>query len=265
MVDLDQCTHATINGCDKERRGWYPLPSSLFPSICLPSCPACCPLPNCFSLTPVHLHLHWHLPGGRPSAGTEAPLMAGVADALSPASIHLARPAPWENFEPSFYHAYHEITASSPPRPPSSTYLTLSFSPASALAVSHMLISHSCTHSLQPYSALSASELLCSPWMHRLLCSYHHLMMQHCAHLLTAVWDVCTKNISSFLYATGTLIQYQPKVKSGCLIGYWHKWSESKWVIDRTVKRKWSRSLTEWIPNRNYGWKWARVHAGKQI
>lgn len=180
-------------------------------------------------------------------------------------SIHLARPAPWENFEPSFYHAYHEITASSPPRPPSSTYLTLSFSPASALAVSHMLISHSCTHSLQPYSAPSASELLCSPWMHRLLCSYHHLMMQHCAHLLTAVWDVCTKNISSFLYATGTLIQYQPKVKSGCLIGYWHKWSESKWVIDRTVKRKWSRSLTEWIPNRNYGWKWARVHAGKQI
>lgn len=163
MVDLDQCTHATINGCDKERRGWYPLPSSLSPSICLPSCPARCPLPNCFSPTLVHLHLHWHLPGGRPSAGAGVPLMAGVPDVLSAASIRHHRPAPWENSEPSFYQAYHEITASSPPRPPSSTYLTLSFSPTLALAVSHMLISHGCTHSLPPYRELSASDLLCSP------------------------------------------------------------------------------------------------------
>ena len=151
MVDLDQCTHATINGCDKERRGWYPLPSSLFPSICLPSCPACCPLPNCFSPTLVHLHLHWHLPGGGPSAGAAVPLMEGAPDVLSAVSIHLPQPAPSENSEPSFYQAYHKITASSPPRPPSSTYLTLSFSPGLAQAVSHMLISHGCTHSLQPY------------------------------------------------------------------------------------------------------------------
>ncbi len=150
MVDLDQCTHATINGCDKEQQGWYPLPSSLSPSICLPSCPSCCPLPNCFSLTLVHLHLHWHLPGRRLSAGAGVPLMAGVPDVLSAASIHLPQPAPWEDSEPSFYQAYHEITASSPPRPPSATFLTLSFFPTLALAVSHMLISHGCTHSLQP-------------------------------------------------------------------------------------------------------------------
>lgn len=43
MVDLDQCAHATINGCDKERRGWCPHPRSFSPSICLPSCPARCP------------------------------------------------------------------------------------------------------------------------------------------------------------------------------------------------------------------------------
>lgn len=67
MVDLDQCTHATINGCDKERRGWYPLPSCLSSSICLPSCPPPCPLPNCFSLMIAHLHLRWHPPGHRPS------------------------------------------------------------------------------------------------------------------------------------------------------------------------------------------------------
>lgn len=65
MVDLDQCTHATINGCDKERRGWYPLPSSLSSSICLPSCPPPCPLPNCFFLMITHLHLRWHPPGHR--------------------------------------------------------------------------------------------------------------------------------------------------------------------------------------------------------
>lgn len=63
MVDLDQCTHATINGWDKERRGWYPLPSSLSSSICLPWCPPCCPLPNCFSPMIAHLHLCWHPPG----------------------------------------------------------------------------------------------------------------------------------------------------------------------------------------------------------
>lgn len=79
MVDLDQCTHATINGCDKEQQGWYPLPSSLSPSICLPSCPSRCPLPNCFSLTLAHLHLHWHPPGRGPSAGAGVPLMAGGA------------------------------------------------------------------------------------------------------------------------------------------------------------------------------------------
>ena len=160
MVDLDQCTHATINGCDKEQQGWYPLPSSLSPSICLPSCPSRCPLPNCFSLTLIHLHLHWHLPGRSSSAGAGVPLMAGVPDLPSAASIHLPRPAAWENSEPSFYQAYHEITASSPPRPPSSTFLTLSFSPTLTLAVSHMLISHGCT--LQPYRQLSASVLLCS-------------------------------------------------------------------------------------------------------
>lgn len=65
MVDLDQCTHATINGSDKERWGWYPLPSSLSSSICLPSCPPRCPLPNCFSLMIAHLHLHWHPPDHR--------------------------------------------------------------------------------------------------------------------------------------------------------------------------------------------------------
>lgn len=115
MVDLDQCTHATINGCDKEQQGWYPLPSSLSPSICLPSCPSRCPLPNCFSLTIAHLHLHWHPPGHRPCVGVGVPLMAGVPDVLSAASIRLPRPVPWENSELSFYQTYHEITVSSPP------------------------------------------------------------------------------------------------------------------------------------------------------
>lgn len=75
MVDLDQCAHATINGCDKEQRGWYPLPSAplsvylppLMPITLLP------PLPNCFSPTiaPVP-HLRWHPPrvnGGWGEAG----------------------------------------------------------------------------------------------------------------------------------------------------------------------------------------------------
>lgn len=193
MVDLDQCTHATINGCDKERRGWYPLPSSLSPSICLPSCPARCPLPNCFSPTFVHLHLHWHLPGGGPSADAGVLLMAGVPSMLSVASIHLPWPAPWENSEPSFYQAYHEITASSPPRPHSSSYLTPSFSLTLALAVSHMLISHGCSHSPQPYRELSGSDLLCSPWMHLLPYSCHHLMMQPHAHLSILPWDITTE------------------------------------------------------------------------
>ncbi|CAB1415661.1 unnamed protein product [Pleuronectes platessa] len=96
-------------------------------------------------------------------SGAGVPLMAGVLDAPPAASILLPRPAPRENSEPSFYQAYHEITASSPPRPPSSTYLALSFSPTLAPAVSHMLISHGYTHSLQPYRELSASDLLCSP------------------------------------------------------------------------------------------------------
>lgn len=48
MVDLDQCTHATINGCDKERRdGTRSLSLSL--SISLPLRPVYCPLPNCLS------------------------------------------------------------------------------------------------------------------------------------------------------------------------------------------------------------------------
>lgn len=102
MVDLDQCTHATINGCDKEQQGWYPLPSSLSPSICLPSCPSRCPLPNCFSLTIAHLHLRWHPPGHRPCIGAGVPLMAGVPDVLSAASIHRPRPVPRENSELSF-------------------------------------------------------------------------------------------------------------------------------------------------------------------
>lgn len=138
MVDLDQCTHATINGCDKEQQGWYPLPSSLSPSICLPSCPSRCPLPNCFSLTLVHLHLHWHLPVPRPSAGAGVQLMSGVPDVLSAASIHLPQPAPWENSEPSSYQAYHEITASSPPHPASVTFLILFLSYTSSGCISHV-------------------------------------------------------------------------------------------------------------------------------
>lgn len=138
MVDLDQCTHATINGCDKEQQGWYPLPSSLSPSICLPSCPSCCPLPNCFSLTIAHLHLHWHPPGHRPSVGAGVPLMAWVPDVLSAASIHLPRPVPRENSELSFYQTYHEITVSSPPRSPSATFLTLFLSCTDHECTSHV-------------------------------------------------------------------------------------------------------------------------------
>ncbi len=137
---------------------------SLAPSLLLSASPhahpaAPCPIVSLVTLD--HLHLHWHLPGRGPSAGAGVPLMAGVPCVLSAASIHLPRPAPWENSEPSFYQAYHEITASSPPRPPFATFLTLSVSPSPALAVSHMLISHGCTHSLQPYRELSASDLPC--------------------------------------------------------------------------------------------------------
>ncbi|KAK1894265.1 Alpha-2B adrenergic receptor [Dissostichus eleginoides] len=163
MVDLDQCTHATINGCDKEQQGWYPLPSSLSPFYLPPLMPI--PLP------PAQLFLSdarssaSALAPTRPQAlrrcrGPGVPLMAGVPDEPSAASIHLPRPAPWENSEPSFYQAYHEITASSPPRPPSSTLPALSFSPTLTLAVSHMLISHGCTPSLPPYRQLSAFDLL---------------------------------------------------------------------------------------------------------
>ncbi|KAK5857358.1 hypothetical protein PBY51_010610 [Eleginops maclovinus] len=141
------------------RDGTLSLAPSLL-SICLPSCPSRCPLPNCFSLTLAHLHLPWHLPGRRRFTGAGVLLMAGVPDVPSAASIHLPRPAPWENSEPSFYQAYHEITASSPPCTPSSTLLALSFSLTLTLAVSHMLISHGYTQSLQPYRQLSASDLL---------------------------------------------------------------------------------------------------------
>lgn len=162
MVDLDQCTHATINGCDKERRGWYPLPSSL--SFYLPPL-----MPS--PLPPTQLFLA----DARSSASALAPprrralcRCRGPADGRGArCAVCCIHPPPLtcspRNSEPSFYQAYHEITASSPPRPPSSTYLALSFSPTLALAVSHMLISHGCTHSLQPYRELSASDLPCSP------------------------------------------------------------------------------------------------------
>ncbi|TNN28312.1 hypothetical protein EYF80_061542 [Liparis tanakae] len=83
MVDLDQCAHATINGCDKERRGWYPLPGSLSPSICLPSCPSRCPLPDCFSLHSFICICTGTFPMPR------SPLMAAGPDVPSAASIRL--------------------------------------------------------------------------------------------------------------------------------------------------------------------------------
>lgn len=131
MVDLDQCAHATINGCDKERRGWYPHPSSFSPSICLSSCPARCPLPNCFSPTLVHLHLHWHPPGGRPSAGFE---VLQETDAALCISLYLFSQS--ASF-PSLLSGDHCFISHTP----SSTYLTLSFPLTPARAVSHMLIS----------------------------------------------------------------------------------------------------------------------------
>lgn len=137
---------------------------SLAPSLLLspsPHAQPAAPCPIVSLLRPVSLHLHWHLPGGRPSAGAGVLLMAGVPGAL-PAASASPNPAPWEDSEPSLYQAYHEITASSPSRPPSLTYLALSFSPTLALAVSPMLISHGCTHSFQPYRERSGCDPLCS-------------------------------------------------------------------------------------------------------
>lgn len=176
---------------------------SLAPSLLLSASPHAHPAAPCPIVSLWRLFIcicTGTLPGCRPSAGAGVPLMARVPDVLCAASIHLPRPAPWENSEPSFYQAYHEITASSPPRPPSATFLTLSFSPTLALAVSHMLISHGCTHSLQQYRELSASDLLCSTWMHRLPCSCHPLMMQPHAHLFIPPRDICMEYFHLYIH-----------------------------------------------------------------
>lgn len=109
MVDLDQCTHATINGWDKERRGWYPLPSSLSSSICLPSCPPCCPLPNCFSLMIARLHLCWHPPDRGLSGCRRRGCLMGRLWPPS-TSLNLLRGRTLS----SFFQTYHELTLSSP-------------------------------------------------------------------------------------------------------------------------------------------------------
>lgn len=148
MVDLDQCTHATINGCDKEQQGWYPLPSSLSPSICLPSCPSRCPLPNCFSLTIAHLHLRWRPPSRRPPCRCRGPADGrGARCALGcifPTSPDLFRGRTLSSrsvrlIVRSLFH--HLLTYPTPLFP---LYL--------ACTVSHMLLQHSCSHSLQPCS-----------------------------------------------------------------------------------------------------------------
>lgn len=191
MVDLDQCTHATINGCDKEQQGWYPLPSSLSPSICLLSCPSHCPLPNCFSLTISHLHLCWQPPGRRPSVRTGVLLRAGVPDALSTASIHLPRPAPWENSELSFYPTYHDSLFH---RFLAHALQLQSFSPGLALAVFHVI--HVCTYSLQPYREIFLPLTICAPPESTFKIQMSHPRMQHLhSHLSILPRHFCTEYV----------------------------------------------------------------------
>lgn len=80
---------------------------------------------------------------------------------------------------------------------PTATFLTLSFSPALALGISHMLFFHSCTHAPQPCGEISASDRPCSSWMHRLWCRCRPLMTQSPAHFSTRPQEISVWNIST--------------------------------------------------------------------
>ncbi len=72
MVDLDQCTHATINGCDKKRRGWYLFPISFSLLIFPPFMPIV--LPGLIVSPFPHLHLDQHpVRGGLGEQGASIP------------------------------------------------------------------------------------------------------------------------------------------------------------------------------------------------
>lgn len=233
MVDLDQCTHATINGCDKERRGWYPLPSSLSSSICLPSCPPPCPLPNCFSLMIAHLHLRWHPPGHRLS------WCRGPADGKG---------------------AWCAVGCLHPPRS------TCSMGELWALSV--RLIMRSCFHLL---SHTCNFFLFCSHanrcWAHMNLVLLTISPLFWTRHYVLPSADANSHLSFHFLQEICVWTTSAPNWISSLRLS-WIRWATEETELNQngskaeTQGRKWSRGLTEWIHD---GWKWARVHAGKQI
>lgn len=114
MVDLDQCTHATINGCDKERRDGT-RSFSLSPSISLPLRPVYCPLPNC--LSPLLCPSASALAPTRPRDPVRAGPANGGGVQCAACCLRFAQSsAVCECSEPplSLDQAYHEITASAP-------------------------------------------------------------------------------------------------------------------------------------------------------
>lgn len=251
MVDLDQCTHATINSCDKERRGWYPLPSSLFPSICLPSCPVCCPLPNCSVL--VHLHLHWYLPGGRPPAGAEVLLVARAPDVLSAVSIYCSLRELWAFFL-SGLSGDHCFISSSPTLLNLSHFVFLSCTGSGC--ISHVNLP-------RLYSFYSSVQ-----WA---FCFWPSVLSFNAPFTFPVSTDGPTSSLPNRIWVHieyFLILLFHLSVSEGSggvLMGNRQYASQSKWVTDRTVRRNWGRSLTERIYYRNYGWMWARVHADKQI
>lgn len=187
MVDLDQCTHATINGCDKEQQGWYPLPSSLSPSICPLLMPITLPPAQLFlsddrstasALAPTRPQAHSWCWGAADGMGARC---AGCCIHPPPSNLFPGRTLSSLSIRLIMRSLFHLLLACPP------QLFSLSFSPAQALSVSHMLISHGCTHSLQPYREISASDPPCPSWTHCLWCRCCPLMTQLCAHLLIPV------------------------------------------------------------------------------
>lgn len=229
MVDLDQCTHAKINGCDKERRGWYHLPSSLFSSICLPSCPPGCPLPDCFSLMIAHLHLRGHPPGHRLS------WCRGPADGKG-AWCAVGRLHP-----PRSICSMGELWALSVRLIMRSHFHLLSHTCNSVLFCSHA--SRCWAHNMNLVLLTIAPPFLNAPL--RVLPSadaasrlFFYFLQEIC------VWNTSAPNWISFAGF---------RVRS---MGHWGNWGESKWVKGRNTGEK-VEQRSDWVNPR-----WIEVGQG---
>lgn len=139
MVDLDQCTHATINGCDKKRRGWYLSPPLLsfslshspFPSPC--AHPAA--LPDC--LSPPHICIWTSTQWGK---AWVLPVLQGCP-LIAPADSRPS-PIPTAPSSSTSSHVPTELNLS----------LAIRLSARHEIAVTHLLphLSHTCPRATVP-------------------------------------------------------------------------------------------------------------------